>query len=447
MKKLHVSGIAAAAGGTILLSFVSQWYILTTLGAGRASDSYFAALAVPVVILYVLGDPLSRVALPLMSVKSGNEQSTYAWTAIDVSVAMFAGLAVVLGLLAPLIVHYLVPGFDAGAKTATADLIRILALGMVLQGTGMIARSSWQARGSFVWPSVAGAIAVAASLLFLVLTLKHNGVAMAAWAFNLRFGVEFLLLLLPLGHFSRPHLNEAPLLLRKARPLILGAAYFRTDVIVDRILTSLAPAGTLSLLYLAQQLLAAAGQVINQSFVAPLIPGLARSAHARDWASFSHSVRSWSSRLVGLAALLVLGLVLLGKPVLSLLFSHRAMGAAEIERLMTLIFALGGMLVADAVVYLAYSAFYSAGDTLTPTVTTAVLYSITVVAKIAAFMLGGVIALAITISIYYIANAILLQLALRSKVARLRETAVAPEAGQSVSPLVPLPPTPTVDSY
>src|SRR6185436_11608780 len=75
LSKLRVPGIAVAAGSTILLSFVSQWYILTELGAGRASDSYFAALAVPVVILYVLADPLSRVTLPLMSVKDEHEQS------------------------------------------------------------------------------------------------------------------------------------------------------------------------------------------------------------------------------------------------------------------------------------------------------------------------------------------------------------------------------------
>jgi putative peptidoglycan lipid II flippase len=443
--KLRVPGIAAAAGSTILLSFVSQWYILTQLGAGRVSDSYFAALAVPVVILYIVGDPLSRVVLPLMSVKDEHEQWTYAWTTIDLAVATFVGIAAVLFLLAPLLVGYLVPGFDASAKRATAKLIRILTLGMILQGTGMIARSSWNAKGSFLWPSIAGMVAVGISLLFLVLTLKANGVAMAAWAFNLRFGVECLLLLLPFGHFELPNWREVPLLMRKARPLVLGAAYFRTDVLVDRILTSLASAGSLSLLYLAQQLLAAAGQVINQSIVAPLIPSLARSAHNGDWANFSRAVRSSTWRLLALASLLVLSVALLGRPVLSLLFSHRAIGPAEIDRLVTLIFALSGMLLADAVVYLAYSAFYSAGDTVTPTVTTAVLYSMSVAAKIGAFLVAGVVALAITISVYYIANALVLHLVLRAKLTRNRETSAPRPAAQTVSSLVPLPPTPTVD--
>ena len=445
MSKLRAPGIAVSAGSTILLSFTAQWYILTQLGAGRASDSYFAALAVPVVILYVLGDPLSRVALPLMSVKDETEHWTYAWTTIALGLAIFLAIGVVLFASAPLWVRHLVPGFDADATAATARLIRILVLGMMLQGTGMVARSAWNAKGSFLWPTTAGMIAAACSLLFLLLTLKRAGVTMAAWAFNVRFGVEFLLLLVPLGNFARPRWTEAPLLLRKARPLMLGAAYFRTDVIVDRVLTSLAPPGSLSLLYLAQQLLSAAGQVINQSVVAPLIPALARTAHVGDWAKFGSSVRSSTWRLLALASFLVLGIALFGKPVLGLIFTHRAMGAAEIDRLVMLIFALGGMLLADGVVYFAYSAFYSAGDTVTPTVATAVLYSVSIAAKIVAFMVGGLVALAITISVYYIANAVLLQLLLRAKLARLREAPELPatEAAESL----PLPPTPTIDSY
>jgi putative peptidoglycan lipid II flippase len=446
LSKLRAPGIAASAGGTILLSFSAQWYILTQLGAGRVSDSYFAALAVPVVILYVLGDPLSRVALPLMSVKDEAEHWTYAWTTIALGLAIFVAIGVVLFTSVPLWVGHLVPGFDANATAATARLIRILVLGMMLQGTGMVARSAWNAKGSFLWPTTAGMIAAASSLLFLLLTLKRSGVAMAAWAFNVRFGVEFLLLLVPLGHFAPPRWTEAPLLLRKARPLMLGAAYFRTDVIVDRVLTSLAPPGSLSLLYLAQQLLSAAGQVINQSVVAPLIPGLARTAHVGDWATFAQSVRTSTWRLLALASVLVLAILLFGKPALGLIFSHRAMGSAEIDRLVMLIFALGGMLLADGIVYFAYSAFYSAGDTLTPTVATAILYSVSIAAKIGAFMTGGLVALAITISAYYIANAVMLQLLLRSRIAKLRAAPAIP-AVDLPDPSLALPPTPPIDSY
>src|SRR5258706_13629948 len=112
-------------------------------------------------------------------------------------------------------------------------------------------------------------------------------------------------------------------LLRKARPLILGAAYFRTDVLVDRVLASLAPAGALSLLYFAQQLLSAIGQVINQSVVTPSIPSLANFAHSGNWMGFRRAVRSTIITLLAIALAIMAGLAVFGGPGLSLLLAHK----------------------------------------------------------------------------------------------------------------------------
>src|SRR4051812_48893687 len=114
-------GFALFAGAslTILVSFATQWVILTHFGAGRQTDSYFAALAVPVVVLYVLSDPLNRVALPALSVHAGEEFWTHAWTTIEITVLIFLGVAVVLYFTAAAWVSLLVPGFlpDAVSKT------------------------------------------------------------------------------------------------------------------------------------------------------------------------------------------------------------------------------------------------------------------------------------------------------------------------------------------
>jgi putative peptidoglycan lipid II flippase len=445
VSKLRISGIAAGAGATILLSFLSQWFILTRLGAGRVTDAYFAALAVPIVMLYVLGDPLNRVALPILSVKKGAEYWTYAWTTMQVSTLMFLGIAAAIFLSAPSWIPYLVPGFSSEATRKTIDLTRILVLGMVFQGASITARAAWNGRTYFIWPSMAGVIGVSCSLLFLVMTLRRFGVSAAAWAFNIRFGVECLLLVGPLGSYARPRWQDVPSFMRRARPLILGAAYFRTDVLVDRVLTSLAPPGSLSLLYLAQQLLSAIGQVINQSVVTPSIPSLANTAHVGDWNGFARRVRSAIRNLLALGTLIILALLVFGGPALSLLFAHQAMGAQDIHRLLILILSLGGMLLADGVVYFAYSSFYSAGDTATPTIATAVVYSLSVIAKIAAFLLAGIVGLALAISAYYVLNAIVLLFLLHRKLGRLNATGEVQPSPDPIAP-TPIPPS-TAESY
>jgi putative peptidoglycan lipid II flippase len=443
VSNLGRSGIAFGAATTLLLSFSTQWLIVTRLGAGRSTDSYFAALAAPIVLLYVLGDPLNRVALPMLSVEKGYAFWSYAWTTLSLTLAVFVAIAVLLALSAHAWVPLLVPGFSASATQSTVDLSRILVVGMVFQAGTIPARAAWNARHRFLWPNISSVTGAAVALGFLFFGLRRWGVTVAAWAFDIRFGIECLLLVIPLRHYSRPAWTNVLPLVRKARPLVLGAAYFRTDVLVDRILTSMAPAGGLSLLYLAQQLLSAVGQVINQSVVTPSIPGLANAAHSGGWEDFEKRVRYTVRNLVILAAVLMLGLFFFGGPALALVFSHKAMGASEVHRLLRLLVALGGMLLADGVVFFAYSSFYSAGDTLTPTVATSIVYSIGIASKIAAFLLFGIVGLAIAISGYYLLNAVVLLLLLHRKLGRLLVTHQArPDSFET-----PLPPAPTPEVY
>jgi peptidoglycan biosynthesis protein MviN/MurJ (putative lipid II flippase) len=419
--------------------------ILTHFGAGRQTDSYFAALAVPVVVLYVLSDPLNRVALPSLSVHTGEEFWEHAWTTIEITVFIFLGVAGLLYLTAPRWVSLLVPGFSADAASKTVELTRLLLAGMVLQSGSMAARSVWNARGYFVWPTTAGLLSAIAALALLLVTVRTHGIESAAWAFNLRFATECLLLTGTLGTFRRPHWRLAVPFLRKSRPLMLGAAYFRTDVIVDRVLTSLAPPGGLSLLYLAQQLLSAIGQVLNQSVVAPTIPLLAKIAHAGDWPAFGRTARISTRNLLGISLLILFALVAFGGPALSLVFAHRSLNSSDINRLLLLMLALGGMLAADSLGYFAYSSFYAIGDTSTPTIATAFVYSIGVAIKIGAFLLTGVVGLALGISLYYVANALILLYLLRRRLLSLRRA--MPESTQPVTPEGPFASSTTVETF
>src|SRR5262249_32277605 len=149
-------------------------------------------------------------------------------------------------------------------------------------------------------------------------------------------------------------------------PLSAGSAYYKTDQLVDRILASLAPAGMLSLLHLAQQVYSAANQIVVASIAAPLIPELTRCAsHTPD--RYWRDVRRLLLQMVGIG---VLGFALLlfpGKFVLSLLFEHGSFTASNVQTLWILMIALGLLWVAGLSGQVLSNAFYAAGDTSTPT--------------------------------------------------------------------------------
>ncbi len=435
------SAVLATSGfATIAISFLTQWFLLTEFGATRQLDAYFAALTVPVMLIYVLGEPLFRVAVPTLAVRDRGEFGQASWTTFLLIGVLFLVPAILMGLTARWWVALLAPGFSADDRRLVISLVHILVVGMLLQGLSGAARCVWSARDRFEFPAVVSALAALLGLMFLPWAIPRFGVFAAAWAFNLRFLVECLALIPILGTYvsQTNALATGRRLLQSSRPLMLGAAYARTDVLVDRVLSSLAPPGALSLLYFAQQILAAIGQVLNQTFVAPLGPRLATLAHSERWSVFRETLRRTSVRL----SFLVIGLAVLvpiaGQPLLSWVLSHKNMDPENVTRLMTLMYALTGLLLGDSLAYLVNNAFYAIGNTRTPAVATGVVYSILVPVKVGAFFLAGIIGVALSTSGYYLINAAVLGALLRNA---LRRVARAQAAGPgAVTPTTSPPP-------
>jgi putative peptidoglycan lipid II flippase len=251
--------------------------------------------------------------------------------------------------------------------------------------------------------------------------LPAHGVDAAAWSFTLRSALEFALLLPALGRFRRP-LWRSPLVgatWRRIRPLVVGYAYERTEIVLDRLLASLAPAGALSMLYLGQQVYGAAGQVINRAVTLPVTPRLAQEAARADWATFQATYRRRLGWIAGLTLAAFLVLLVAGRPVLSLVFGLRNVTGEDVALLWLLMVLLAGLLHGDPTGHLLLTGFYAAGDTRTPTAIGMAMYTVGVVVKLLGTAAGGISGLALATSAYYFARSAVLYLGLRRKVRAL----------------------------
>jgi peptidoglycan biosynthesis protein MviN/MurJ (putative lipid II flippase) len=219
------------------------------------------------------------------------------------------------------------------------------------------------------------------------------------------------LFLLPfLGAFQRPELrsSRAAEAWRRIRPLLLGMSYYKTDPVVDRFLSSLAPAGGLTLLNLAQQAWGALAQILNRSIAGPLVPALASYAKQESWSTFRHAYRTRLAlitviALAGFAALLATGTALL-----TLLVGHGGVTADNVRLLWWLLVALGGVLVGGAAGQIVSSAFYSMGDTATPTKVGIIGFTIGIALKVGGFFWLGVVGIALGASAYYLLNVVIM---------------------------------------
>jgi len=409
--------LVALSTGNLGLSFLFQWYVLTQVGPGVATDALFAGMAVPQVILAIVANSLTHVLVPLLAGEDEAIMRRDAWTFLCLTGAAFGGMALLLIALAPAWVGALLPGFSADALDLALTLTQIQLIGMVFAAISGVQTALHHAQGRFVWPELSQAVIGAGIFAGLVIALPRFGVFAAAWLATLRLVLQTLALMPAMGRprrltLANPTISSA---WKRMQPLILGTAYYKTDPLIDRFLLSYAVAGSMSLYYLAQQIYGAVAQILSKAVVAPLVPVLGRSFKQGDLAAFR---QAWRGRLVALIVVCVVavaGLVLVGLPFLRLLVGHGSVTDSNVSTLWWIMVWLVGMFVGSVVGQIAATTFYAQGDTRTPTRISVWTYTGYIPAKIAAFFFGGVAGLAVITSVYYMLNALLLLHGLRTR--------------------------------
>ena len=232
------------------------------------------------------------------------------------------------------------------------------------------------------------------------------GIYAAAWNTVFYNGLKLAFLLPVLGRWRRPAWPSptAREAWRLFMPILPGQAYLRAEPLLDRFLASTKEAGSLSLLYVAQQMYANAILVTNKAVIAPLSPKLALAAGEGGWWRFR---RAYRARLLLLALLSTLGGLLLmafGPHALRLAIGHVGVTAENVHTLRLVIIALVGAFFGGVSGQVVSGAFYAMGDTKTPTKVSALIYTLYLPLKIAVFLGYGLIGLAITMSAYFVVS-------------------------------------------
>ena len=422
--KLNVS-LGALAAANLFAALAIQWYVVTRLGVGIATDALFAGMAVPQLVLEVVSGSLMHVLVPLLATEDRDRFARTAWGLFLAIGALFSALAVALALSAPVWLRWLLPGFSPDALRLTISLTRIQLIGMLFTALLSVLWSTYHARSRFLWAELTPVLGSVAGFALLAATLPRFGVQAAAWTAVLRSGLAAAFLLPGLGPWRRPEWRSPELAMawRRLRPLIVGTSYYKADPLVDRFLASMAPAGALSLLYIGRQIWGAAVQIVNRAVASPMVPLLATRAKAQDWADFRRIFRRRLLWMGGLTGAGFLAFLAVGRPCLQLVIGHGGVTTANVSDLWRIMVALVGILVAGAMGQVTSVSFYAFGDTKTPTRLGMLAFTAYVPAKIAAFFWFGVIGLAAATSLYYFGSLLLQLWALGRAVDRLDSAA------------------------
>lgn len=412
--------LAVISSAALVIGFITNLYVIAAIGPGHLTDAFFASSTVPQILLTVITGSLGHVLVPLLAVRNNEDFNRLAWTVLLLIAATFLLFAGVLFVTASFWVPISVLGFSSEAKHLTVELVRVQLVGMVFVSVYSVLSVIYQARRRYIWPEVAPLITGILGLGALVLLLPRFGIYAVVWVAVFRAAVNSVALLPGLGRFVKPRFSVAEIkeIWRRLLPLLGGSAYYKLGPLVDRFLASMAPAGGLSLLNVAQQIYGIVGTLVHKSIAVPMVPVLSKHAESMNWKAYR---RIYNSR-VGLTLVMTsvgyLALLALGTRVLEPIFGHGRFTDGDLLELWHLLLALGGVLIGGALGQAISPAFYAKGDTWTPTRVGVVGFTLGVVLEIVGFSTFGILGIAAGLSIYYLANTVVLYLLLEKSLKR-----------------------------
>jgi putative peptidoglycan lipid II flippase len=399
-------GLSVAVSINLALQFLFQWYVIVFFGAGPVTDAFFGAMAVPQFILLVLSGSLTLVLVPILSQYSGITFLKEAWTYFIGAGILFACVALLLLFTAQWWVHFLFPAFKGDVYVLSLNLSRIQLLAMVLSALLSIVWAIHSARENFFVIEISSIAANTFAFLLLFFVIKYYGIYAAAWVSVVRVLLQLIFLVKILGPYQKPGFNSPSFkaVWKKLRPLLAGNLYYKTDMLIDRHLTSMGVNGELTLFNLAQQIYSVGYSILSKVLVNTMVPQMAKANAAGDEKQYG---KMFKKRLF-LSLTITLGvfilLVVLGKWGLGLFFSFKNFDSNYISKLWWIMVLLAGYWIFGLLCSITATAFYAKGNTVTPTRLGAILFTFFIPVKIFCYYRYGIGGLAIAISFYYLTS-------------------------------------------
>lgn len=433
---LLVAGSFGLAAGMGLLR---NMIIAQQFGIGAELDAFYAAFKLPdLLFTIVAGGALATAFIPVMAefVAQGDRLSVWRLASavtnlVVLAVSILAGLA---ALAAPWLVRTLIaPGFDAAQQAETAQLMRIVLLSTIFFGISAVQSSVLHSFKHFLLPALAPVVyplGIIVGALWLVPAWGTQGLAWGAVLGALLHLLVKIPMLVRYGLRWRPVLDLQSSTVRRVLwlmgPRVLDLGVFHLTLLASANLASRLGAGSVSALEWGWEFMQLPETIIGTAFGLVVFPTLAEQAARRDLNQLRSTLSESLTGLLFLTVPAACGLILLGRPLLQLVYQRGAFDAAATEAVYTALtfYALG--LVGHVCLEVAARVFFAQQDTITPLIVAASIGVFNVLLGIALMGPLGHGGLALANSLAVSVEVIVLLLILQRRWGGIGAAAIAP---------------------
>lgn len=311
-------------------------------GTSAAYDAYLAAFRVPDLLFQlVAGGALGSAFLPIFAGFWLQTDKRNAWLlfsrVLNLVVLVLVGLAALAAIFAePLVRYGLAPGFGPEQARVTAELMRVMLFGTVLFGASGLVMGALNATQHFISPAAAPVLynlAIIAAAYWLGPTMGVYGLALGVVAGSLAHLLVQIPALIRRGVRYTPAISTTDPAVRQVAklmgPRILGLFFVQMQFIVNTILASGLSAGSLSALNYAMLLMLLPQGVIGQAVATVAFPTFSAQAAAGQFDLLRRTFERTLRMVFFLVAPATLGLLVLRRPTISILFEHGAFDTAS----------------------------------------------------------------------------------------------------------------------
>jgi putative peptidoglycan lipid II flippase len=361
-----------------LLGVVREMAVGRAFGLSPELDAYFAAFEVPEGLnTIVTGAALTTALIPvLVSIIACDERDSV-WrlfsAVINWVLVIVGGASIVAAMLARPIILTVAPGFadDPAQVTLATQLMRLVLIQTLVFSASTVITSALEAHQHFLLPALSPLFYTLGRIFGAVALAPRFGIFGLAWG-GLIGAVAHLLVKLPWLIYRRarwaPVLSHPDLLklLKLMGPRMLGMGVTYVSFVLPTTFGSLLAQGSVSAYEYGWKLMQLPETMVGTALGIVVFPTLARLAETEDWEGLRRTF-SWALRLIlTFSVPSAVGLLLLGRPLIVLLFQRGAFDDAAADRVFWALrfFALG--LVTHSALEVVARLFYARRDMWTP---------------------------------------------------------------------------------
>jgi putative peptidoglycan lipid II flippase len=372
--------------------------LLTTVLVSRAFgtsadlDAFYAANRLTEILFNLMaGGALASAFLPTFTGFLTREDHEGAWRLASsvgnlLLLALLSASALAAATAPWLVQEVLAPGFeDPNQIQRTVSLLRIMLISTVIFGVSGLLMGVLNAHQHFASPALAPASYRLGWILGVLLLVPSMGIHGLAWGVVLGSCLHLAVQLPALRKRSpryhtglglgNPAVREVG---RLMAPRLLGVAVVQGNFLVNTIIASGQPEGSLTALNLAFALMIMPQAVIAQAIAIAALPTFSAQVASGDLQSMRASLATTLRGVLFLSLPASIGLILLRQPLIAILLERGAFQADSTDLVAWALLWFAAGLVGHSLLEIVVRAFYALHDTRTPVLVGAVAMTLNI---------------------------------------------------------------------